>query len=79
MLNRTMYGRQDGISKQLRKDMQSNDYWTGLLAAGWDDALKFKRARNYEHILESVTAQDVAAAARKYLSGDHMVRISAGP
>lgn len=67
------------LLQQLRKDMQSNDYWTGLLVAGWDDALKFKRARNFEHVLESVTAQDVAAAARKYLSGDHMVRISAGP
>jgi zinc protease len=63
---------------QLRKDMQSNDYWMGLLLAGWDDQARFNRARNYDHVLENVTAQDVAAAARKYLTADHMVRIEAG-
>jgi zinc protease len=65
--------------QQLRKDVQSNDYWTGLLMTGWDDQAKFNRARNFEHVLDSVTAEDVAAAARKYLSGGHVVRITAGP
>ena len=67
------------LMQQLRKDMQSNDYWTGLLISGWDDQTKFNRARNFEHVLESVTAEDVAAAARKYLNGDRMARITAGP
>ena len=65
------------LLQQLRKDMQSNGYWTGLLAAGWDERVKFNRARNFEHVLQAVTVQDVAAVARKYL-GDHMVRVETG-
>ncbi len=67
------------LQQQLRKDMQSNDYWTGLLIAGWDDQAKFRRARDFEHVMESVTAEDVAAAAHKYLNGERVVRITAGP
>jgi zinc protease len=63
--------------QDLRKTVQTNDYWTLLLTNGWDLQARFNRARNYDHILESVTPDDVAAVARKYLTGTG-VRISAG-
>ena len=61
-----------------RRAGQTNDYWLALLANGWDDAPKFNRARTYEDILTKVTREDVAAAARKYLVPERMVRITAG-
>jgi zinc protease len=63
--------------QDLRKTVQMNEYWTQLLTNGWDVQAKFNRARSYDHILESVTPDDVAAVARKYLAGAG-VRISAG-
>lgn len=62
--------------QDLRRTVQMNEYWLGLLNNGWDVQAKFNRARSYDHILESVTPDDVAAVARKYLTGG--VRITAG-
>jgi zinc protease len=64
--------------ESFRRSVQTNDYWQDLLISGWDENAKFNRARNFEHALESVTAEDVIAAAKKYLSPGRMVRISAG-
>jgi zinc protease len=64
--------------QDLRKTIQMNDYWFGLLNNGWDVQARFNHARSYEQILESVTPEDVAAVARKYLTAERMVRISAG-
>jgi len=64
--------------QELRRAMEGNEYWIGLLNSGWDIDSKFERARNYEKALESVTAADVAAAARKYLTGGRVIKISAG-
>src|SRR2546423_725711 len=64
--------------QDLRHSTQTNDYWLALLNNGWDLEAKFKRARRYEKALQSVTAADVAAAARKYLTGTKMAKISAG-
>ncbi|HEX4634569.1 MAG TPA: insulinase family protein [Rhizomicrobium sp.] len=61
-----------------RQSMQTNDYWSGILNAGWDIDAKFDRARHYEQALESVTPADVAAVARKYLTDGRMIKISAG-
>ena len=63
--------------QDLRKTVQMNEYWTLLLTNGWDVQARFNRARSYDHILENVTPDDVAAVARKYLAGAG-VRISAG-
>jgi zinc protease len=65
--------------QDLRNTIQMNDYWLGLLNNGWDVQARFNRARSYEQILESVTPEDVAAVARKYLTAARMVRISTGP
>jgi zinc protease len=62
--------------QDLHRTVQTNEYWLGLLNNGWDAQAKFNRARSYDHILESVTPDDVAAVARKYLTGG--VRITAG-
>lgn len=62
--------------QDLRRSVQTNDYWMGLLNNGWDMQAKFNRARSYDRILESVTLDDVAAVARKYLTDG--VRITAG-
>ena len=64
--------------QELRHGIETNDYWTGLLNSGWDLESKFNRARHYEQALEGVTPADVAAAARKYLTGGRTIRISAG-
>jgi zinc protease len=64
--------------QDLRKTIQMNDYWFGLLNSGWDVQARFNHARSYEQILENVTPEDVAAVARKYLTAERMVRISAG-
>jgi zinc protease len=64
--------------QDLRKTIQMNDYWLGLLDNGWDVQARFNRARSYEQILAGVTPEDVAAVARKYLTDARMVRISAG-
>jgi len=61
-----------------RQSRQTNEYWMGLLNAGWDMEAKFDRARHFEQALESVTAADVAAVARKYLTDARMIKISAG-
>jgi zinc protease len=61
-----------------RQNMQSNDFWSGMLNAGWDTNFKLERARRYEEALESVTPADVAAVARKYLTDARMIKISAG-
>ena len=61
-----------------RQGVQTNDYWSGILNAGWEIEPKLDRARHFEQALESVTAQDVAAVARKYLTDARMMKISAG-
>ena len=61
-----------------RSSEGTNDYWQGLLAAGWDLDTRFERGRRFAQILQGITAEDVAAAARKYLTPERMVRISAG-
>jgi zinc protease len=64
--------------ESLRRAAQTNDYWQGVLIGGWDEEAKFHRARNLPQALESVTVQDVIAAAKKYLAPGRMLRISAG-
>jgi zinc protease len=64
--------------QNFRRSIESNDYWLGLLNSGWDIEVKFDRARRYQQVLESVTAADVAAAARQYLTDTRLIRISAG-
>ena len=61
-----------------RSSEDTNDYWQGLLAAGWDLDIRFERGRRFSQILQGITAEDVTAAARKYLTPERMVRISAG-
>lgn len=61
-----------------RQSLQSNGYWLAILNSGWDIDAKFDRARHYEQALEGVTAADVAAVARKYLTDARMIKISAG-
>ena len=58
--------------------MQTNGYWQGLLVGGWDEGVKFNRARNLPKALEDATPEDVVAAARRYLAPERMLRISAG-
>jgi zinc protease len=64
--------------QELYRNIQTNEYWLNLMNNGWDDQARFNRARNYQHIMESLTPADLAAAARKYLTGDRVVRIVAG-
>jgi zinc protease len=64
--------------QDFRHSIESNDYWLGLLNSGWDIEAKFDRARRYQQVLESVTAADVAAAARLYLTDARLIKISAG-
>lgn len=64
--------------EEYRRAAETNDYWTAVLASGWDQKAKFERARNFRHLLESVTPADVTAMARKYLVAARMLRISAG-
>jgi len=61
-----------------RQSLQTNEYWSTILSAGWDSGFKLDRARHYEQALESVTPADVAALARKYLTDARMIKISAG-
>jgi zinc protease len=64
--------------ESFRKATQTNGYWQALLMGGWNAEAKFDRARNLQRALESATAQDVIAAAKKYLTPERMMRISAG-
>ena len=66
------------ILESFKRGVQTNDYWQGLLTGGWNEDVKFNRARNLGQALENVTIADVAAAAKKYLVPDRMVRILAG-
>ena len=61
-----------------RRAVQTNSYWQGLLAGGWNEEAKFNRARNLQPALEGATAEDVTAAAKRYLAPERMMRISAG-
>jgi zinc protease len=61
-----------------RRATQSNEYWSAVLATGWDQNAKFERARTFQHLLENVTPADVIAVARKYLLPARMLKISAG-
>jgi zinc protease len=61
-----------------RRSEDTNDYWQALLAAGWDLDVRLERGRRFAQVLQGITAEDVAAAARKYLTPERMVRISAG-
>ncbi|HEX2761809.1 MAG TPA: insulinase family protein, partial [Rhizomicrobium sp.] len=64
--------------QDFRRNLETNDYWLGLLSSGWDIEAKFDRARRYQQVLESVRPADVAAAARQYLTDARLVKISAG-
>lgn len=64
--------------ESFKHNLQTNDYWQGLLTGGWNADVKFNRARDIGAALENVTIADVVAAANKYLVPDRMVRISAG-
>ena len=60
-----------------RRAAQTNAYWQGLLVGGWDEEAKFNRARNLPKALEDASADDVIAAAKRYLAPERMMRISA--
>jgi zinc protease len=64
--------------EEYRRATQNNEYWAALLATGWDQKVKFERARTFQHLLESVTPADVMAMARKYLVPARMLKISVG-
>ena len=64
--------------EELRRSLETNDYWMGLLNTGWDIDARLDRARRYERTLQGVTAADVAAVARKYLTDARLIKISAG-
>ena len=64
--------------EEYRRATQNNEYWAALLATGWDQKVKFERARTFQHLLENVTPADVMAVARKYLVPARMLKISAG-
>jgi len=64
--------------EEYRRATQNNEYWAALLATGWDQKIKFERARTFQHLLEKVTPADVMAVARKYLVPTRMLKISAG-
>ncbi|HKX65493.1 MAG TPA: insulinase family protein, partial [Rhizomicrobium sp.] len=64
--------------ESFKRGVQTNDYWQGLLSGGWNEDVKFNRARHLGQALENITTADVAAAAKKYLVPGRMVRISAG-
>jgi zinc protease len=66
------------ILEEYRRAAQSNEYWSALLATGWDQNAKFERARNFHRLLENVTPADVMAVARKYLVPARRLKISAG-
>ena len=63
----------------LRRARETNDYWVSVLDDTDYNPAKLELARQYEPILRQVTAADVAAAARRYLSDANAVRISVGP
>jgi zinc protease len=65
--------------ESLRKARETNDYWVSVLDDTSYNPAKLELARQYEPILRSITAADIAAAARRYLVDSKSVRISVGP
>ncbi len=65
--------------ESLRRSRETNDYWVSVLDDTSYNPAKLELARQYEPILRSLTAADVVAAARKYLTDAGAIRISVGP
>jgi zinc protease len=60
----------------LLKQKQTNGYWTGLLSDAQEDAVAWTFPAEYEAALRRASAQDIQAAARKYLTDDRLLRIN---
>jgi len=63
----------------LRKARETNDYWVSVLDDTEYNPAKLELARQYEPILRSLTAADIVAAAKKYLTDAKAIRVSVGP
>jgi zinc protease len=64
--------------EELRKTRETNSYWLSVLDDTQENPRKLALARDYEAVLEKVTAADISAAASKYLVASKAVSLAVG-
>lgn len=67
------------ILEQLERDQAGNEFWLGRLTGSAFEPRKLESIRNQKAMLESITAADIQAAARRFLKPETAVRIVARP
>jgi zinc protease len=65
--------------EELQKSLQSNEFWMGQLAGAQADARKLTAIRSAMAGIQQVTAQDVQAAAKEYLTPDKAWKLVVNP
>jgi zinc protease len=64
--------------ESFQKERQTNEYWMSTLDDTAEHPAKLALVRDYEADLHQVTAQDIAAMARKYLLNSRMIKLNVG-
>jgi zinc protease len=65
--------------EELQKSLQSNEFWMGQLAGAQADPRKLTAIRSAMAGIQQVTAEDVQAAAQKYLTPDKAWKLVVNP
>ncbi len=61
------------------KDLETNSFWLGALTNAYLNDEPVDGALTYEKYINSLTAEDVRDAAKKYLNLDHLVKVIMEP
>jgi len=60
--------------KQYHVNLQSNDYWLGVLSNAFIDQTNPENVLDYEQKVNAITVEDLQKAARKFLTLNNMVK-----
>jgi zinc protease len=60
--------------KQYHVNLQSNDYWLGVLSNAFIDQTNPENVLDYEQKVNAITVEDLQKAAKKFLTLNNMVK-----
>ena len=67
------------LSKELETNLEENRYWLNSMKSYNFNKLKYSDFNKMQKTIDSLTAKDIQAAAKKYLNEDNYVRVSLRP
>ena len=67
------------LVERIAKQRRENSYWVGALESAQLRADRLDRIRRYEPLLREITAADIQAFARRYLTAEGVLRVAVVP